>query len=150
MKRIPTSRRGFREILDEVWVACGAHDRLIDLRCEEWTSEVEMIYRITVDECFEGLPTGQGRMGGLTNSYLLSGMLDRLGIRAPLGLDHRKVRFYFTEKGWRQVGRLIAVEARERGHTVRVIRRKEPSPSQVVFRDALQLALLPSRRPKHG
>ncbi len=76
-----------------------------------------MIYRIVVDECFEGLPNGQGRLGGLTNSYLLSGMMDRLGIRAPIGLDHHKVRFYFTEKGWRLAGRLIAVEARDRGHT---------------------------------
>lgn len=111
-------------------------------------NEDQMIYRIVVDECFEGLPTGQGRLGGLMNSYLLSGMLDRLGIRAPIGFDHRKARFYFTEEGWRQVGRLIAVEAREKGHSVRVIRRKEPRPSQVVFRDQLQLALLPSRNAK--
>ncbi len=109
-----------------------------------------MIYRIIVDECFTGLPTGQGRVGGLTNSHLLSGMLDRLGIRAPARLDNRKVRFYFTEKGWRQAGRLIAVEAREKGHTIRVIRRKEPDESQVVFRDELQLALLPSRREKRN
>jgi hypothetical protein len=104
-----------------------------------------LIYRIIVDECFEGLPTGQGRLGGLVNSHLLSGMLDQLGIRAPSRLDNRKVRFYFTEKGWRQAGRLIAVEAREKGHAVRVIRRKEPHESQVVFRDELQLAILPNR-----
>ena len=79
------------------------------------------------------------------NSYLLSGMMDRLGIRAPDKLNNHKVRFYFTEKGWRQAGRIIAVEAREKGHTVRVIRRKEPNESQVVFRDELQVALLPSR-----
>ena len=109
-----------------------------------------MIYRIIVDECFEGLPTGQGRLGGLTNSYLLSGMMDRLGVRSPARLNNHKVRFYFTEKGWRQAGRLIAVEARERGHTFRVIRRKEPNPSQVVFRDELQIAVLPSRRTKRN
>lgn len=105
-----------------------------------------MIYRIIVDECFDGLPTGQGRLGGLTNSYLLSGMMDRLGIRAPRRLNNAKVRFYFTEKGWRRAGRLIAVEARDRGHVVRVICRKEPRASQVVFRDELQLAVLPSSR----
>jgi hypothetical protein len=110
--------------------------------------EIALIYRIIVDECFSGLPNGQGRVGGLTNSYLLSGMMDRLGIRAPARLDNRKVRFYFTEKGWRQAGRLIAVEGREKGHAVRVIRRKEPNESQVVFRDELQIALLPSRRAK--
>jgi hypothetical protein len=109
-----------------------------------------MIYRIIVDECFEGLPTGQGRLGGLVNSHFLSGMMDRLGIHPPRRLDNRKVRFYFTEKGWRQAGRVIAVEARERGHTVRVIRRKEPNVSQVVFRDELQLAVLPSRRARRN
>jgi hypothetical protein len=77
-------------------------------------------------------------------------MLDQLGIREPSRLDNRKVRFYFTEKGWRQAGRLIAVEAREKGHAVRVIRRKEPHESQVVFRDELQLAILPNRRKHQG
>jgi hypothetical protein len=55
-----------------------------------------MIYRIIVDECFEGLPTGQGRLGGLVNSHFLSGMMDRLGIHPPGRLDNRKVRFYFA------------------------------------------------------
>ncbi|MBL8816302.1 MAG: hypothetical protein JNL58_09745 [Planctomyces sp.] len=104
-----------------------------------------MIYRIIVDECFEGLPTGHGRLGGLVNSHLLSGMMDRLGIHPPARLDNHRVRFYFTEKGWRQAGRLIAVEARERGHKIRVIRRKQPNASQVVFCDELQLAVLPNR-----
>lgn len=84
------------------------------------------------------------------NSHFLSGMMDRLGIHPPGRLDNRKVRFYLTEKGWRQAGRVIAVEARERGHTVRVIRRKEPNASQVVFRDELQLAVLPSRRARRN
>lgn len=105
-----------------------------------------MIYRIIVDECLVGLPTGQGRLGGLVNSHFLSGMMDRLGIHPPTGLNNQRVRFYFTEKGWRQAGRLIAVEAKEKGHTIRVIRRKEPNASQVAFRDELQLAMLPSRR----
>lgn len=109
-----------------------------------------MIYRIIVDECLEGVPTGQGRLGGLVNSHLLSGMMDRLGVHPPAKVDNLKVRYYFTEAGWRQAGRLIAVEARESGHTVRVIRRKEPNASQVVFRDELQLAVLPSRRAKRN
>lgn len=107
-----------------------------------------MIYRIIVDECFEGSPTGQGRLSGLTNSHILSGMMDRLGIHPPARLDNQKTRFYFTEKGWREAGRRIAVEARDRGHAVRVIRLKEPHESQVVYRDEMQIAMLPSRRKK--
>jgi len=82
------------------------------------------------------------------NSHLLSYLLDDLGIRAPIRFDHKKSRFYFTEEGWRRAGRVIAVEARRCGHTVRCIRRKEPDASQVVFRDSLQVAILPARRPK--
>jgi hypothetical protein len=104
-----------------------------------------MIYRIVVDECLEGIPAGQGRLGGLMNSHFLSRLLDVLGVRPP-GFDSRKARFYFTQAGWRCVGRVIAVEARRRGHVVRVIRRKKPRASQVVYCDALQVAILPSRR----
>ncbi len=106
-----------------------------------------MIYRLTVDECFEGRPSGQGRLRGLTNSYLLSPLLDKLGIRGP-SFEKRIARFYFTEEGWRVAGRIIASEGSRCGHVVRCVRLKEPRKSQVVFRDRLQLAILPSRRPK--
>jgi hypothetical protein len=106
-----------------------------------------VIYRLIVDECFEGVPSGRGRLGGLTNSYLLSYLLDELGIRAP-SFESPKARFYFTEAGWRRAGRVIASEARRRGHVVRCIRRKEPAPSQVAYRDEDQVAILPARQPK--
>jgi hypothetical protein len=35
-----------------------------------------MIYRLEIDECLEGVPTGRGRLGGLTNSHFLSQLLD--------------------------------------------------------------------------
>lgn len=104
----------------------------------------KMIYRMLVDECLEGIPTGQGRLVGLMNSHLLSGLMDRLGLRNP-NLQNLKARFYFTETGWREVGKLIAGEARRQGHVVKVLRRKEPADSQVVYRDELQLAILPRR-----
>ncbi len=102
-----------------------------------------------VDECLEGIPSGQGRLGGLVNSHFLSGLMDQLGIHSP-SIENQKARFYFTERGWRRAGRVIAVEARRCGHVARVIRRKEPHASQVVYRDELQVAILPSRRPKRG
>jgi hypothetical protein len=67
------------------------------------------------------------------------------GLRSP-NIANRRARFYFTERGWRKVGRHVAGEARRIGHIVKVIRRKEPARSQVVYRDALQVALLPLRK----
>jgi hypothetical protein len=68
-----------------------------------------------------------------------------LGLRAtPIG--NRRARFYFTERGWSKVGRHVAAEARRFGHVVKVIRSKEPERSQVIYRDALQVALLPKTR----
>ncbi len=104
-----------------------------------------MVYRNVVDECLEGPPTGQGRMSGLVNRHHLSYLLDEFGIRMPT-IENEKARFYFTEAGWRRAGSKIAVEARRCGHVIRVIRRKNPEPSQVVYRDELQLAILLSRR----
>jgi hypothetical protein len=106
-----------------------------------------VIYRIIVDECLDGTPSGHGRLCGLVNSHFLSGLMDQLGISSP-SIENEKARFYFTEAGWRRAGRVIAVEARRCGHVIRVIRRKEPSTSQVVFRDEFQVAVLPIRRPK--
>lgn len=74
-------------------------------------------------------------------------LLDEFGIRAP-SIENEKARFYFTEAGWRRAGSKVAVEARRCGHVLRVIRRKNPEPSQVVYRDELQVAILPIRRTK--
>lgn len=82
------------------------------------------------------------------NSHFLSGLMDQLGIRPPKRLYNRKARFYFTEAGWQRAGRLIAAEAKQKSHVVRVIRRKEPDASQILFRDELQVAVLPNRRAK--
>ena len=51
----------------------------------------------------------------------------------------------FTERGWGAYGLRVAAEARASGRTFRVIRRKNPSKSMVVYRDDWQGALLPGR-----
>ena len=43
-------------------------------------------------------------------------------------------RFYFTEKGWREVGRKVVVAARQTGQEYRVVAIKETD-AQVVWRD---------------
>jgi hypothetical protein len=65
------------------------------------------------------------------------------GLRAPL-IQNLRARFYFTERGWDKVGRFVAGHARKKGFLMRVIRRKNPSASQILYRDALQIALLHS------
>jgi hypothetical protein len=67
------------------------------------------------------------------------------GLPFPREYD-RRVRFWFTERGWRDYGLNVAAQARASGHTFRVLRRKNPPRSMVVYRDAWQVALLPDRR----
>ncbi len=69
---------------------------------------------------------------------------DWAGLRRP-HIACRRARFYFTEKGWRLFGRFIAAAARRDGRVVRVLRRKNPMPSEVVYEDELQVAVLPRK-----
>jgi hypothetical protein len=74
----------------------------------------------------------------------------RLLAELPTGLQalniwNRRARFYFTKRGWQKTGRVVAAEARQRGNVVKVTRRKQPGRSQIVYRDDLQVAILPAR-----
>jgi hypothetical protein len=77
-------------------------------------------------------------------SYYAGELLNEKGIIAP-DIGNRRARFYFTQAGWEKVGRRLAAEAKRHGRSVKVIRRKEPKESQVVYRDELQIAILPTR-----
>ena len=60
--------------------------------------------------------------------------------------NHRG-RFYFTEKGWDLYGRDICKDAAnfgyKNGYNFRVIKRKNPRRSEIVYRDNIQVVLLP-------
>jgi hypothetical protein len=58
-------------------------------------------------------------------------------------ITNPRARFYFTEAGWEQVGKTVAANARREGRIVKVIRRKNPEASQIVYQDALQVAIIP-------
>jgi hypothetical protein len=60
-------------------------------------------------------------------------------------LTNPRVRFWFTERGWRAYGLQVAAKARASGRAYRVIRRKNPPRSMVIYRDEWQVALLPDR-----
>lgn len=55
-----------------------------------------------------------------------------------------KARFWFTEEGWTRYGCKLAAQARNQfGFVVKVIKRKNPKKSSVVYQDEFQVALLP-------
>jgi hypothetical protein len=72
----------------------------------------------------------------------LGGMMWELHLPAP-DFDNPRARFWFTERGWDRFGRALVGEGRRRGYVVKVIRRKNPRRSQIVFADEWKVALLP-------
>jgi hypothetical protein len=88
------------------------------------------------------------RLVGPGYGYLADVMQDH-GLRAPSTTNPR-LRYYFTEVGWRIVGRHVAAEARRLGHQVKVICQKNPAASQVAYRDELQMAILQKWRPRRA
>ncbi len=83
-----------------------------------------------------------GRLMGAFNARIADGAWSDL---PAVALSSPRVRFWFTERGWRAYGLRVAAGARASGRTYRVIRRKNPSKSMVVYRDDWQVALLPDR-----
>jgi hypothetical protein len=85
---------------------------------------------------------GSGRLMGAYNAGVVGEAWGDLPM--PM-LSNPRVRFWFTERGWRVYGLRVAAEARASGRVFRVIRRKNPPRSMVVYRDDWQVALLPDR-----
>jgi hypothetical protein len=85
---------------------------------------------------------GTGRLMGAYNAMIAVGAWNDLPMPA---LSNPRVRFWFTERGWRAYGLRVAAEARASGRAFRVIRRKNPPKSMVIYRDDWQVALLPDR-----
>ena len=83
-----------------------------------------------------------GRLMGAFNAGVADQAWGDLPAVAP---SNPRARFWFTERGWRAYGLRVVAEARASGRTFRVIRRKNPSKSMVIYRDDWQVALLPDR-----
>jgi hypothetical protein len=84
----------------------------------------------------------------LPNGRLMGAFIagvEGFALKAP-DITNPRARFYFTEAGWHQVGRIVAANARREGRVVKVIRRKNPHPSQIVYEDELQVAIIPLKR----
>lgn len=64
---------------------------------------------------------------------------------APSSVN-RRARFWFTEAGWDKYGRQVLADAMRSGRTYRLLVKKNPPSSAVVYRDRWQVALLPVKR----
>ena len=85
------------------------------------------------------------RPGRLMGAFNAGFAIEAWGDLPMPRVTNPRVRFWFTERGWRAYGRRVAAEARASGRAFRVIRRKNPPRSMVVYRDDWQVALLPDR-----
>lgn len=73
------------------------------------------------------------------------------GLRGPKHGVPRNARFYFTEKGWKVLGRNVVAACKEVGQDYRVIAIKETD-AQVVWRDKFtgyEVAVQPKRKRKN-
>lgn len=69
----------------------------------------------------------------------------QLGFKAPdVRNFNRRARFYFTEKGWDTFGRQVCAIATKRGLNPKVVRKKNPKRSDVIYADGYQVAILAS------
>jgi hypothetical protein len=102
-----------------------------------WSEEIGAAMEISLS-----LSSSPGRLMGAFNGRLA----DQAWGDLPMPyLSNPRVRFWFTERGWRAYGLRVAAAARASGRTYRVMRRKNPPKSMVVYRDDWQVALLPGR-----
>lgn len=109
-----------------------------------------MIYRVIAESTYRAWPEPGAEPvevpGPLCGAFMaaVDGWHD---LPMPTHLQHPRARFWFTEAGWRRYGRQVAAAAGASGRTYRVLRRKNPPASAVVYRDRWQVAVLPHREP---
>ena len=105
-----------------------------------------MIYRFLTEcnpVCFYASDKGYGgacTVGGL--------QLPRI-IPFPLLRDLR-AKFYFTEEGYKAVSKHLNEQAKFYGIGLRVIKRKTPKKSQVVYSDKYQVAIIEKEKKKRN
>jgi hypothetical protein len=66
------------------------------------------------------------------------------GLRGPNRTIPQNTRFFFTEKGWKEIGRHVVAACKRKGQEVRVISVKESSVN-VVWGDDLEVAAQPKK-----
>lgn len=99
-----------------------------------------------------GTPLSPGSVA--CKSMVESGLPDpnKHGYQIRIGLDGRRIRFFFTERGWRQCGHKVLAEIRSYNLQARVIAIKEKDPRiEIIYRDVWQIvAIFSPRRNRNG
>ncbi len=107
-----------------------------------------MIYRLVFTEKPDynqwlfGLQRGGGSR---VTAVFYAEEMDKLGLKAPKHVNPR-ARFYFTERGWEEIGKKLVEKANKEGFKVKVIKKKNPKRSDVAYSDPYQVALLPKSK----
>ena len=108
-----------------------------------------MIYRIEFDRAYELVNTNTDICA--VSEVLGDWFSERMaaeGLRVPKTNINPRTRFWFTEYGWKMVGKKIAADMNKVGAYVRIKKRKNPKRSDVYWCDPYQVALLPKRKGK--
>jgi len=80
---------------------------------------------------------------GISTLEVCDAWIDWLG--SPRKRIHKNCRFYFTERGWDEIGRKVIAACIASGQEYRVLRVKERL-VDVVYRDEHQVAVRPRRK----
>jgi hypothetical protein len=83
---------------------------------------------------------------GLSHEKVIDAWIDKL--RGPERSIPHNARFYFTELGWKEVGRKVIESCQQVGQAYRVIRVKEKSVNVVWYdkHGGLEVAIQPKKR----
>ena len=101
-----------------------------------------MIYRVlTASFNEQNYPSySQPTFGG---AWMVGGVF--CDVPFPNKKNNHKAKFFFTEKGWRNGRNYVLQQIREMGLTHKIICRKNPKRSEIVYQDKFQVAVLPRR-----
>jgi hypothetical protein len=108
---------------------------------------IEIIHPESIDEDGESYPPSKEGLMSVVSGPILDAWIDDLIGPARSSLP-ANCRFYFTEKGWREVGRNVVAAAQQTRQDYRVIAIKETD-AQVVGRDkarGYEVAVQPARK----
>jgi hypothetical protein len=88
-------------------------------------------------------PAIKSGLMGITTEEVVDAWIEKLS--APKSAIPSNARFYFTELGWREIGKYVVAACQRNGQEYRVIAIKENA-IDVVYQDAYQIAGQPIRR----
>jgi len=106
---------------------------------EIWDKEFETLYDVPPEP-----PGIKNRRCGGAWQFATLDMPPEL--RAPRKSFSKKAKFYFTEAGYKLAKEYIQKSAIKWNFELRVIKRKNPKKSQIVFQDKYQVAILEDKR----